>query len=90
MSVWEHKFANDIVGAVAHHLNNASADSQPGFQLIGVYKAAARAANTAITGPEDINHIRSSLCFTCRGDKLYDCDVKDGWSPNCAFIKNNT
>lgn len=89
MSIWEHKAADELAGAVERHIKSASADSQHGYQLIGVYKAAKRAAATADTGPSALDHIRSSLCHTCRSHGLYVCDVDAGWSPNCAFVQNN-
>ncbi len=89
MTIWEHKAAHEIAGAVANHIKSASADSQHGALLIGVYKAARRAAATDMTDPRALNHVRSSLCSLCRGHELYKCDVAEGWSPKCAFLQIN-
>ena len=89
MSIWEHKEAHEIAGAVANHIKSASADSQHGSLLIGVYKAARRAAATDMTDPVALNYVRSSLCSLCRGHVLYKCDVAEGWSPKCAFLQKN-
>jgi hypothetical protein len=89
MTIWEHKAANEIAGAVGRHLKKSSKESQQGHQLIGVYKDAKSAASTIRTDPQDLKGIRASLCCACRGDKLYPCDVDEGWSPNCAFIQQS-
>ena len=89
MKHWEHKAANDIAGAVGLHLRGSNQKSQYGQMLIGVYKDAKRAASSVLTSLNDLKDIRTSLCFACRGDKLYPCDVSVGYSPNCAFVRNN-
>ena len=90
MSFREHKAAEELAGAVERHIRSASADAQHGYQLIGVYKAAKRVAATAETNSHALDHIRSSLCYACRGHGLYPCDLRYGWSPNCAFVQNNS
>lgn len=90
MSIWEHKAADELASAVAHFVKKSSADSQRWYQLIGIYKDAKRAAETIATNSSALDTIRSSLCLTCRGQKLYECDVVKGWSMNCAFVKSNS
>jgi hypothetical protein len=89
MSFSDHKAADELAGAVERHIKSSNADSQHGYHLIGVYKAARRAASTTNIGASALDHIRSSLCCACRGHGLYPCDVSRGWSTNCAFVQNN-
>jgi hypothetical protein len=88
MTRWNHKAAHAIARAVDMHINGPTVTSQQGHLLLGVYKDAKRAASTDKTSAEDLSDIRKSLCFVCRGRKLYTCDADEGWSPNCAFIGN--
>jgi hypothetical protein len=90
MSVWDYKAAHEIASAVDIHIQKRpSARSQYGHQLIGVYHDAKRAGSTALTGPQDLHDIRTSLCTVCRGDDLYKCDVSEGWSRNCEFLRQS-
>jgi hypothetical protein len=90
MSVWDHKEAHTIASAVDSHIKKGpTARSQYCHQLIGVYRDAKRAGLTDQTGPQDLKDIRASLCIACRGDSLYKCDVGEGWSKNCEFIRQN-
>jgi hypothetical protein len=89
MSVWDHKEAHEIARAVDMHMQRASARSQYVHQLIGVYKDAKRAGSTARTGLQDLQDIRARLCTVCRGGDLYKCDVSEGWSRNCEFLRQN-
>jgi hypothetical protein len=89
MSVWNHKVAHEIANAVDIHMKGSSARSQYGHQLIGVYRDAKRAGSTAQTGPQDLKDIRASLCIACRGENLYKCDVDEGWSHNCEFLRQS-
>jgi hypothetical protein len=87
MSVWDYKAAHEIASAVDIHMKGSSARSQYGHQLIGVYRDAKRAGSAAATGPQDLKDIRASLCIACRADALYKCDVDEGWSENCEFLR---
>lgn len=89
MSIWEHKAADEIAGAVEKHIRSSSANSQHGYQLIGIYKAAKKAAITDQTNAENLSEIKTNLCSLCRGQALYECDVAEGWSAKCAFLKQN-
>jgi hypothetical protein len=44
-------------------------------------------------GMVDAGHLlafcRSKMCEVCREHLLYTCDVPEGWSPNCAFLKRH-
>jgi hypothetical protein len=87
MSVWDHKAAHEIASAVDMHMKGSNARSQFGHLLIGVFKDAKRAGATAETGLQDLKDIRASLCVACRGGNLYKCDVSEGWSQNCEFLR---
>jgi hypothetical protein len=88
MSIWEHKAAHEIARAVEMHMRVSSAKSQYGHQLIlGAYKEAKQASTTTQTDQQNLKDIRACLCIACRGDALYKCDVSEGWSHNCAFLR---
>jgi hypothetical protein len=89
MSNWQYKSANEIARALDIHIRikGSSAKSQYGHHIIGVFRAAKRASLNALTGPKELNDIRAGLCYACRGDALYECDVADGWSPQCEFLR---
>jgi hypothetical protein len=91
MSIWEHKSAHDIARAVDIHIKKgaASAKSQYGHHIVGVFRDAKRASVNALTGPKELDEIRAGLCYACRGDALYECDVAYGWSPQCEFIRQS-
>jgi hypothetical protein len=88
MSNWEHKAADELANALVNHIKYAHDDLSDTGLLIGIYKAARR-ATVSDTGPEALIHIRSVLCYSCRRNGLYPCDVDSGWSKNCAFIWAN-
>jgi hypothetical protein len=90
MSNWQHKAADELASAVANHIKYVHDDLANTAQLIGIYKAAKRAATVPETGPEALIHIRGILCYACRRHKSYPCDLDSGWSPNCAFIRANS
>jgi len=89
MSVWDHKAAHELACAVEKHIHRSSAEPQAGHILMGVYSAAKKASKTAETNPVSLMHIWSSLCFACRRDKLYQCDVSEGKSEHCSFLLHN-
>jgi hypothetical protein len=89
MSIWNYKSAHEIAKAIDTHINKmgTSAQSQYGHHIIGVLRDAKNASVTALTGPKELDDIRAGLCYACRGDALYECDVAYGWSPQCEFIR---
>jgi hypothetical protein len=87
MSDWNRKETHAIASALDIHMKGSSARSQYGHKLIGVYSDAKRAGSTSETGPQDLKDIRASLCMACRGDALCRCDVDEGWSQNCEFLR---
>jgi hypothetical protein len=90
MSISEQRAAEELAVAVAKHLKSSAVERQCGYKLIGVYKEVKKATATSQIAAPDLDHIRRSLCFTCRGHDLYHCDVAKGWSPKCTFIQRNT
>jgi hypothetical protein len=90
MSDWHHKAADELASAVANHIKYVRDDLANTAQLIGIYKAAKRAATVTETGPEELIHIRVILCYACRQNKSYPCDLDASWSPNCAFVRANS
>jgi len=89
MSTWNHKAAYDIARALDKHLGTPSKKFQFGRQLVGIYIDAEKASKSADTSSAELNHIRQSLCRVCKEAGLYACGANEGFSPDCALIKQN-
>ena len=90
MTMWNHKAADELAAAIDKHIRKSTTDSKQRDQLLGVYRAAKRAAAMDQTNREALANIRGSLCFLCRSQTMYECDAGKGWSANCAFIRENS
>lgn len=90
MSNWERKEADTLAEAIGKHRKN-NPDQVDTNELLAVLQIAVdEHAITTLTTTGDLRRYRALVCAICRGAKLYDCDVEDGWSQNCAFIMTNT
>ena len=58
-------------------------------ELEKVYELASKSAKCVLGASENLESVRRQLCATCRKNTLYDCDVQEGWSTNCAFMRHN-
>ena len=90
MSNWERKAADTLADAIEKHCKRNPGQTEEVAQLCVIQKAVDGAANTVTTSTSDLERYRSQVCAICRASKLYDCDVPEGWSRNCAFIYENT
>jgi hypothetical protein len=45
-------------------------------------------AETSILALE-VADARAVTCKACRENQWYECDVPDGWSPNCALLRSH-
>ena len=76
--------------ALAKHIRNHPDMVEDNELLAIVQEAVGKAANTLTTTQVELNRQRAVVCAICRGSKLYECEVPEGWSSNCAFIFTNT
>lgn len=90
MSNWERREADTLAEAISKHRKRHPDMVRENAQLAIVQKAVDEAANTVATTAGDLNRHRAQVCAICRGAGLNDCDVPQGWSYNCAFVRNNT
>ena len=90
MSNWERREADTLAEAISKHRRKNPDMAHENAQLAILQKAVDEAANTVSTTAGDLHRHRTQVCAVCRGANLNDCDVPQGWSRNCAFIRNNT
>jgi hypothetical protein len=90
MANWERREADTLAEAIDKHLKRNPDLVHENAQLAVVQRAVDEAANTVATTATDLQRHRSQVCAICRGSDLSDCDVHQGWSDNCAFIRANT
>lgn len=90
MPHWERKNAFVLADAIAKHIRNHPDKTEDNELLSIVLDAIDAASNTVNTTQGELSRQRAVVCAICRGAKLYECDVPEGWSPNCAFVFSNT
>ena len=90
MSNWERRNADTLADAIAKHIRN-NAEMKEDNELLGIIRETLDdAANTVATTAFELNRCRAVVCAICRGSKLYECELSEGWSSNCTFIFTNT
>ena len=90
MSNWDRKDADALADAIGKHIKSHPEQEDDNELLAIVMAAVDSAANTVTTTPLELSRHRSLVCAICRGSRLYECDISEGWSNNCAFIFQNT
>jgi hypothetical protein len=90
MPNWERKNADTLADAIAKHIRSHPDMVEDNELLSIIQQAIDEAANTVSTTQSELNRQRAVVCAICRGSRLYECDVPEGWSENCAFIFVNT
>jgi hypothetical protein len=90
MSNWERRNADTLANAIAKHIKSHPDMVEDNALLSIIQEAVDNAANTVATTAGELNRCRAVVCAICRGSNLYECDVQEGWSSNCAFIFDNT
>ena len=90
MPNWERRNADVLADAISKHIRSHPHMVDDNELLSIVKDAIDSAASTVLTTQVELNRHRAVVCAICRGSKLYECDVPQGWSSNCAFIFANT
>jgi len=90
MPNWERKHADTLADAIAKHIRNRPEMVEDNELSAIIKQAVDKAANTVATTSSELSRQRAVVCAICRGSKLYECDVSEGWSENCAFISANS
>jgi hypothetical protein len=90
MAIWERKDAEVLADAIGKHRRSNPDQVDSNALLAAIEKAVDAHSNTVATTAEDVRRFRGQVCAICRGANLYECDVEEGWSQNCAFVITNT
>ena len=89
MANWERKQANTLADAIDRHRRNHPHLVRENELLARIQVVVDRASKTVATSAQELGRCRASVCDICRNAALYDCDVPNGWSANCALIAQN-
>jgi hypothetical protein len=87
---WERRKVDALADAIGKQMRNSPQLAPANELLAAVQLAVEKAAATVNTTASDLNRHCSDVCKICRGSSLYECDVDEGWSVNCAFILVNS
>jgi hypothetical protein len=91
MGVWERKNLFNLAYAISNHLNKNENDERAYYESIQTIEKGISIGSLNISNPEpQLRSARLQVCEICRKYELYKCDVPEGWSSNCAFLKANT
>jgi hypothetical protein len=89
VSNWERRDADTLADAIGKHIK-ANPDLVKENQLLSVIKLTVDAASTTVnTNAGELHRFRADVCAICRNSNLYECDVAEGWSSECAFVFSN-
>lgn len=89
MSDWDRKNLSRLADAVRTRLGAPAVPAAAGRRLKQIGDRAREASKTVQSSVYLLSQVRAELCEVCRDNALYDCDVKLGWSPVCAFLSSN-
>jgi hypothetical protein len=90
MTNWERREADILADAIGKHRRKHPHQVDDNELLAVIEKAVDECSHTIATTTDDLRRYRELVCAICRGSKLYECDVAEGWSQNCAFVTANT
>lgn len=88
VSDWDRKNLSSLVDAINVHLNEPTMPGAVGGRLKQIGERARAASKTAQTSVYLLSGVRAELCEVCRGHALHECNVRNGWSPACAFLSS--
>ena len=90
MSDWDRRQLLAMTDAIKHCIDAVDMPKTAMVvELEKVYELASKSAKCVLGASENLESVRRQLCATCRKNTLYDCDVQEGWSTNCAFMRHN-
>lgn len=76
----------DAVGACLRDCNKSTSTLD---KLGAVLSLAHSQSRHGDIGARNLEFVRAELCSVCRNNDLYECDVADGWSTTCRFLRGN-
>ena len=89
MGEWDRKKLLSISYAVRQCQSTHAVTFRVRQRLASVIDHANIASRHIDTSTDHVNRVKTQLCAVCRGEALYECDVVEGWSENCALLSAN-
>jgi len=90
MTNWDRREADILADAIAKHCRKQPSQTLENNLLLAIRGKVNQASQTVNTTFAELSFVRSQTCAVCRQYQLYECDVPQGWSKNCEFIRVNT
>jgi hypothetical protein len=90
VSNWNRREADTLAEAICKHIRSHPNLTVENELLESVQLEVDAASTTVNTNSAELSRFRSKVCAICRGSSLYECDVDEGWSVDCALIFTNT
>lgn len=88
--MWDRKEAVALADAISHRRMTCSENIEQNQLFACIGKDVATASQTDMTDAGRLERLRLRVCELCRANKMYDCDVPQGWTSRCSFLKANT
>ncbi len=89
MTDWNRKHASEIANAIHNWQTEIAKPANARDRLARIFVLARDTSRYVPATDPALDNVKQQLCEVCRREKLYVCDQKVGWSPNCAFLKAN-
>lgn len=89
MTDWARKRLDTLSEALTVYLSSGHSTEPYAYLLIDARKKAHRCSTVFQPNEGQLDLARASVCKVCREHRMYECDVPFGWSPNCAFLREN-
>jgi hypothetical protein len=86
MAKWTRVSLEDLHYAIAQELKTGGDLGQKEVGLIAVKNKIAMELQES---ERVLDECRAAMCGICRANRMYPCDVSDGWTPNCALLKRH-
>jgi hypothetical protein len=90
MTHWARKATDTLAEALNRHIQDNPEMEEENKLLQDIYMTVQKASGTVATTDGELQRFRAAVCAVCRRSELYECDVPEGWSENCALVFNNT
>jgi predicted xylose isomerase-like sugar epimerase len=86
MTHWAFKSLDTLHHALAEELKSQTRLDRKTTQLISIKNQIVM----DMSDPERVlTECRAQMCEVCRSHRMYVCDLDEGWSPNCAFLRSH-
>lgn len=90
MSNWNRRELLHLADAIRNSLKTGVGTGTNNERLMHILNEADQGSKTIFTHNQHLRDVQCAMCNVCRGEHLAKCDRDEGWSPNCAFVRNHT